>query len=158
MGDAESYEDSAWTEPVQFHKNYESGCIYTLINNNTEYEITRVGSASGEVRVEEYYRDKPVTKIAASAFRGSPRVEKILVGNNVRYIGDSAFYKCTKLTEVTIPDSVTYLGAAAFQLCSALKVVNIPKAVDIVRESTFTTKSRRLKFPHFRIARHLRAL
>ena len=42
-GDSD-FEDSAWTETVYFHKDYETGCIYTLINNNTEYAIEEHGA------------------------------------------------------------------------------------------------------------------
>lgn len=35
---------SEWSEIYSFHKDYETGCLYRLINNNTEYEIYGVGT------------------------------------------------------------------------------------------------------------------
>ena len=37
---------SAWSAGLEFHMNYTTGCVYTLINNNSEYEITQVGTSS----------------------------------------------------------------------------------------------------------------
>ena len=128
--------DSNWSPVLNFHKEYETGCVYTLINNE-EYEITRVGMASGLVLIEDEYLGKPVTSIASSAFKSSSRIEKVEIGNNVTSIGENAFYNCSKLTEVTIPDSVTTIGMAAFQACRALTKINIPKSVTVINDYTF---------------------
>ena len=126
LGGAQNETISDWSEVINFHKDYETGLVYTLINGNTEYEITKVGSATGELVIEDTYRGKPVTRIADSAIRGSTKVERITVGNNVTSIGSNAFYNCGKLTSVVLPDCVTYIGSSAFQACSALESVNIP--------------------------------
>ncbi|MGN1062131.1 MAG: leucine-rich repeat domain-containing protein, partial [Candidatus Scatosoma sp.] len=137
VGDGKTHQDSEWSEIIQFHKDYETGCVYTYIKNNTEYEITKVGSASKNVIVGETYRGKPVTKIADAAFKGSGRVEGISIGSNVTYIGDNAFYNCPKLTYVEMPDSVTYLGVSAFQSCRSLLSVNISKGVTELNNYVF---------------------
>ena len=43
------YDDSAWSEEIEFTREAESGLIYKLINANTEYKVAGYGEASGEV-------------------------------------------------------------------------------------------------------------
>jgi uncharacterized repeat protein (TIGR02543 family) len=126
---------SSWSENVEFHKNYETGLIYTLINNNTEYQITKVGKAVGDIVIEDVYRGKPVTQIKNAAFRSSSKLTGITIGANVTSIGENAFYNCTKLTRVDIPDSVTTIGESAFSGCSSLTSVSLPKdLVDVPKD------------------------
>ena len=129
-------EDSPWSKAYEFHKDYETGCLYTLINN-VEYEITRSGSASGKVEIEDVYRGKPVTRIADNAFKGNKRIEEVIIGNNVEKIGEMAFSNCGALKSITIPDSVKTIGRAAFQSCRSLTKVNLPKELTELREYTF---------------------
>lgn len=135
----DGYSDSEWSVDYEFEKDYESGCVYTLINNNTEYEVLRVGSASGEVVLGDTYRKKPVTGIADAAFKGSGRIEKVVIGENVTSIGENAFYNCTKLVEVVIPESVTSIGKSAFHNCNQLQTINLPSGLTVIEPYTFTT-------------------
>lgn len=132
-----SKRESKWSKVLEFHKDYESGCIYTLINNNREYELTKAGRAQGEVLLEDEYRGKPVTRIADAAFKGSGRVTSIIVGKNVETIGASAFYNCSKLTSVTLPEGLKSMGTSVFQACRVLKEVNIPEGVTTIPEYAF---------------------
>lgn len=129
--------DSDWSDIINFHKNYETGCIYTLINNNTEYEITKVGTAAGTFTIEDVYRGKPVTRIADAAFKGSGKVVEITVGGRVTEIGDNAFYNCSKLQKVTLPTSLRTLGVSAFQSCRELKEIVIPNSLEVISDYTF---------------------
>lgn len=99
--------------------------VYTLINGNTEYEITDIGKASGNIIIEDVYRGKPVTRIAARAFYSKALVKSVTIGNNVTSIGDFAFSGCSYLASVTIPESVTSIGVNAFQSCRALTNVKL---------------------------------
>lgn len=132
-----SYSDSEWSEAVAFEKGYESGCIYTLINGSSEYEVTKYGTASGDVNLGDMYRNKPITSIAASAFKGSSKVQNVTVGKYVKTINENAFYNCRYLVSVTLPESLTTLGTAVFQGCSALESVNIPGGITEIDEYTF---------------------
>ena len=87
--------DSKWSDAFVFTKPYENGLVYTLTNANTEYEVTRVGSARGDIEIGDVYRGKPVTSIAEKAFYSSSGVKSIVVGKNVREIGDYAFTNCS---------------------------------------------------------------
>ena len=129
-------EESEWSETYYFHRAYETGCLYRLINNS-EYEITAKGSASGVVTIEDIYRGKPVTSIADSAFRKCWGMEELIIGNNVRSIGESAFLHCKDLKSVVIPESVVSIGISAFQNCSALTSVNIPESIVELPDYTF---------------------
>ena len=129
--------DSEFTDVIYFQKFFETGCVYSLINNNTEYEIKKVGKASGEFAIEKIYRGKAVTRIADGAFKGSTRVTNITIGENVSSLGENAFYNCAKLQAIVIPSSVREIGKACFQSCKALKEVVIPNSITTLDEFTF---------------------
>lgn len=128
---------SAWSSVIYFHKDYETGCIYELINNNTEYAVKKVGTASDKVVFDEYYRGKPLTTVQDSAFRNNSKVTEIEFGNQLKYIGDRAFFSCSKLTTITIPDSVEYIGVAAFQSCGKLESIELPEKLTSISDSAF---------------------
>ena len=60
--------DSEWSEICYFSKEYETGCIYKLVNN-VEYHISKIGSAMDNIVIEAKYRNKPVTAILDTAMR-----------------------------------------------------------------------------------------
>ena len=130
---------SPWSEIVPFHRDSESGLVFQLINGNTEYAVKGIGSASGDIVIEDTHRGKPVTAILEDAFRGkgNSRVESVTIGANVKTIGDNAFYNCTNLKSVVIPDSVTSIGANLFQGCSSLETVAFPDTLTSIPAYTF---------------------
>lgn len=128
---------SDWSKTMFFHKEYETGCVYALINNDREYEISRVGRASGAFTLEDEYRGKPVTRIADGAFRKSRSITLVTLGKNIAYIGESAFNYCTNLETIVIPNTVSEIGSSCFQLCTSLKEVNIPTGVSVIGNNTF---------------------
>lgn len=132
------YTESKWTKDFYFKKLYETGCLYSLINNDREYEITRVGKASGSFVIEDEYRGKPVTRIADSAFRRSKAITAVTIGNNVLYVGAGAFSNCINLTTVVFPDCVEEIGDSCFTSCSSLKNVNIPLSLKVIDTYLFT--------------------
>ena len=151
--------DSKWSDAFVFTKPYENGLVYTLTNANTEYEVTRVGSARGDIEIGDVYRGKPVTSIAEKAFYSSSGVKSIVVGKNVREIGDyafsrsdavqvvlpagvqkigqCAFQRCLSLQSVTLPAGLTDIGDHAFQRCSKLEEVNLPDSVTHLGRNPF---------------------
>ena len=129
--------DSKWSDAFVFTKPYENGLVYTLTNANTEYEVTRVGSARGDIEIGDVYRGKPVTSIAEKAFYSSSGVKSIVVGKNVREIGDYAFTNCSNLQSVTLPDGLSELGEHAFQGCRALQSIKLPDSLKEVKKSSF---------------------
>jgi hypothetical protein len=129
-------EESKWSETYYFNRAYETGCLYRLVNNS-EYEITAKGEATGVVIIEDLYRGKPVTSIAENAFRKCWDMTEIVIGNNVKTIGEGAFLHCKDLVKVTIPTSVTSIGDSAFQDCKALTTINVPESVTEISDYTF---------------------
>ncbi len=135
-GGTNSGKASKWSTSFVFSKDYETGCVYTLVNN-LEYQITRAGSAKGTVKIESVYRGKPVTSIADGAFQSNGSVEEIIFGDNIRSIGANAFRSCKRLRAITIPDSVTTIGESAFSACSLLESVTIPGSVENISTAAF---------------------
>lgn len=129
---------SEWSESFIFHRDYESGLVYSLINNNTEYRVTKAGTATGDIVIEDMYRGKPVTEIGDAAFRSSgDRIKSVTLGGNIRSIGSSAFYNCTGLERVTMSDSVVSLGESAFQNCASLVMVRLSANITELPEYAF---------------------
>ncbi len=128
---------SAWSDVIDFHRDHDSGLRFKLINNGSEYEVSRVGSAEGIVTIDDEYRGKPVTAIGETAFRESKKLEGIVIGKNIRSIGQAAFHNCIALKSVVIPDTVTSIGISAFQGCAALESVTLPSELEAIPERAF---------------------
>lgn len=137
MAGANMDKDSDWSKVLEVSKSYETGCVYKLVNSS-EYEIVGAGSAAGIVKIEDVYRNKPVTSIADGAFQSNNVIENVILGNNVKSIGHNAFRSCKKLTSITIPESVTEIGEAAFLSCNALKSVRVPGGVETLSKNAFS--------------------
>lgn len=135
---------SEWSTPISYHQDYVSGCVYELINNNSEYAIQTMGMAKGEIYIEDFYRGKPVTTIKASAFRTGTSITKVVIGNNVTTIQENAFYGCSRLTNVVLPESLVTLGNSAFQNCHELAEINIPSKLTALPAYMFA-QCRKLK-------------
>ncbi len=136
-GDEVLTRQSDWSKAITFHKGYETGLVYRLINNQSEYEIAGAGTASGDIVIEDVYRGKPVTRIADSAFKSNRRITNLVIGNNVKYIADNAFYNSTGLETIVIPSSVTYIGSAAFYGCQNIESIVIPNSVTAIKDYAF---------------------
>lgn len=135
---SDSKDESNWSDELKFHRDYESGCRYTLINNNSEYEITSDGDASGHVIIEDTYRGKPVTRIADSAFRNNGKLESVSLGKNIREIDKNAFYNCSNLVSINLPDSLKSIGDSAFQACRSLTSIKVPAGITEIKPYTFS--------------------
>ena len=133
------YSDSQWSETYFFHKYYENGCIYRLINNDTEYELSSAGTSGESVEIGGIYRGKPVTRVGEKAFRGSRTLQTVTILDGVTSIGASAFTNCIELVSVTIPDSVTTIGDSAFQGCYALTSITLPDSVTKISNNLFSS-------------------
>ena len=131
--------EGEWSETVYFSKGYETGCVYTLINDDKEYALSKYGESSGTIYIENEYRGKPVTEISSRAFKGYSEIEYVHVGDNVKRIGDNAFYNCKNLKGVYFSEKSTleYIGGSAFKQCALLEEVSIPEGVSVLYDSTF---------------------
>ena len=110
-----------------------------------------------EIVVPSTYKGKPVTKIAAGAFKSNDDIVSLVIeggvteigaeafkdcknlatielGNDLKKIGDSAFMNCKLITGVQIPQGLTYLGVKAFKGCLNLENINLPDGLKYVGE------------------------
>lgn len=135
-----STKNSDWAEYGEFTKDEESGFVYQLINNRTEYELVGGGKASGDVVIEDTFRGKPVTSIKASALSRNSKITSLVVGKNVKTIGKRAFYSMTELTSVSFKagSKLTTIGENLLQSCKKLKKVSFPETLTELPNYTFS--------------------
>lgn len=138
VGNGRDIKDSVWSSAKDFRKGYSTGLVYELIQNETAYAIVNVGRASGEVVIEDEYRDnKPVIQIGDRAFKNNKKITKVTLGANIMSVGKEAFYGCTALQEIVIPEGVTYMGDSTFQNCSSLRSIKLPSTLSSVPSYAF---------------------
>lgn len=130
--------ESTWSNTISFHKDFDPGLIYELINEDTEYQIISVGTAKGDLVIPSTYRGKPVVKIGTKAFRSNTRVTSVVMPNTIVEIGDSAFYNCSSLEKITLSENLKDIGVAAFQSCRLLTEIEIPSSVNTIPDNAFT--------------------
>ena len=138
VGKDEVNKDSDWSEQIQFTREQEPGMVFTLINNNTEYEVKDKGVATGDIVIPDTYRGKPVTSIGKKAFFNKSDVATVTLGKNIRSIGDFAFANCSYITSINLPEGLTYIGESAFASCRLLAGdLVIPEGVTAIPNKAF---------------------
>lgn len=109
------------------------GLVYEEVNE--EITITGYTGAGGEVVIPAEIDGKPVTQIAAQAFRVSKvpaalNITKITIPDSVTTMGNGVFFGCSNLQEVVFPENVSIPSTASmFRDCTALQSVTIPQNV-----------------------------
>lgn len=136
VGNGKDLKDSPYVT-FSFVKAPESGLVYQLINDNTEYQLIGVGSATGDVVMESEFRGKPVTSIADNALANTSKITSFTVSENITAIPKKAFYNCSAMTSITLPAGITSIGPNAFQSCKALTSIHIPDGVTVLEPYTF---------------------
>lgn len=117
-------------------------------------------SASGEFTVPAEIDGEKITKIGASAYKGSA-VTKVIIPANIKIIDEmafmdcrslqsiefgadvvevktSAFQNCTNLTDITFNDGLYQLGHSAFSGCYDLTEIKFPASLSIIDKYCFT--------------------
>lgn len=88
------------------------------------YAVTGcLDSSPISIVIPDCYRDKPVLKIAARAFRAKKTIRLVCLPAKLREIGDSAFEDCISLHSVSGGEELMYIGEAAFRRCILLQQV-----------------------------------
>jgi len=100
-----------------------SGLSFTLITNNTAYEVSRGSATAANIVIPATYNGLPVTRIASASVSGQ------------NYSG--AFVNFTAMTSITIPDSVTVIDLGAFRGCTNLTSITIPDSVIAIAHGAF---------------------
>ncbi len=122
-GRGEDVQNSKYSVKFDFYREKEPNMKFTLINNNTEYQVISKDSKTDETGVfiiPDTYRGKPVTAIGEKAFFNKADVKTVVIGKNVKKIGTQAFANCTNLTSLTLPDTLVSIQDRAFQGCRQL--------------------------------------
>ena len=115
------------------------GLSFTLINNDTEYEVLGIGDCTDtDIVIPSIYMGKLVTSIGEDAFFHYHSLKSIEIPNSVTNIGELAFYSCDSLTSIEIPNSVTSIGLSAFSGCYSLTNIEIPNSVTSIGDSAFS--------------------
>ena len=130
--------DSGWSQSLSFVREHETGLAFALNSRGDAFEVTGLGSASGEITVPDTYRGYPVTGIADRAFYNKSAVTKVTLGENIVSIGEQAFANCSYLTDVNLPLNLRTIGKMAFQSCRVLATpAVIPAGVTEIGEQAF---------------------
>lgn len=131
------YLSSDWSKEFSYAMPAESGLQYSLTNANTEYTVTGIGTAKGNIVIGDTYKGKPVTSIADRAFYSKSAITDITISSNIKTIGKYAFTGCSNLKSVTFEGDVESIGDYAFQSCSSLTSINLPNTVTEIGKYTF---------------------
>ena len=78
------------------------GLRYTLINNGTEYEISKAGNLEGEITIPSTYNEKPVTRIARWGFANSLDITGIIIPESISMLYGSSFANCPNIKSITV--------------------------------------------------------
>ncbi|MBQ9085372.1 MAG: leucine-rich repeat protein, partial [Clostridia bacterium] len=138
LGDGKSMKDSGYAVYKYEKDESETGLKYELINNNTEYRLVGIGSASGDVVMEETFRGKDVTAIASGALANNGKITSFTFNSKVTEIPEKAFYNCNALENVVIPENIVKIAQRAFQSCRKLNKVSLPSGVTVIEEYAFS--------------------
>ena len=110
---------------------------YTLINNNTEYQVCSCTGDPESVIIPATYQDKLVTKIGDEAFSGCSGLTEVIIRASIKSIGKYAFKNCSKLNSIILPKTAKSIDLGAFYGCSSLTTFEIPHGATRIMEYTF---------------------
>lgn len=119
---------------------YEGHTFGYSVNEDGDYEITSVnykGADMIDIKIPESIDGRPVSGIAADAFKADVFIKSVVIPSSVTYISDFAFYGCTGITEIVIPNSVTEIGQGAFRDCTALAKITFSNTLKTIDNYAF---------------------
>ena len=128
---------SRWSQAIEFERPYENGLTMELTDSNTAFEVTGIGTASGDIVIPDTYRGLPVTSVAERAFINNTSVTAVTVGANVKEIGDYAFANCYGIASLTLPEGLESIGANAFQSCREITSLTLPDSLTALGANAF---------------------
>ena len=135
------WKDGAYASVIWGKSIDAQGLLYTLINNDTEYEVSGiqyvVGRLYTKIIIPSTHKGLPVTIIGDEALRQKSPLGSIEIPDSVISIGNYAFYCCNTLTSVVIGNGVTSIGSNAFCGCPSLKEITMGKSVTSIGEYAF---------------------
>jgi hypothetical protein len=103
---------------------------FELIEDNTKVRITgqTTQSVVSELTIPSEIDGKPVTEIAANAFKDNLKLKSVTIRNNVLTMGENAFQGTLYLRSVTFDTGspLTVIPSRAFNGASSLVEINLP--------------------------------
>jgi len=111
------------SSPTSVVINYTAGLLFTIINNNTAYSVSKGTATASFIRIPAVHNDLPVVEIADSGFSSYSNMKGIIIPSGVTRIGNYAFFNCSNLNSVLIPAGVTSIGNFAFHDCTVLSTI-----------------------------------
>jgi len=109
--------------PTDIVIDYTSGLVFTLINNNTAYSVSKGTATASIIIIPAVHEGLSVIEIADSGFSSYANMTSIIMPSGVTKIGNYAFFQCGNLTSVVIPAGVVSIGNFAFHDCNNLTTV-----------------------------------
>ncbi len=122
------------------------GLEYTLISDNTEYEVSGIGTATDtDIVIPGMYNGKRVTRIGAGAFQDCSTfketivlsITSVTVTNGITSIEHGAFAYCTTIKNVVLPSELKIVGDYAFYLLCDMNEIMLPNSVTYIGEYAF---------------------
>jgi len=135
------------------------GLVFTLINNDTEYKVSKGTATVDDIVIPYTYEGKSVTSIGyfgnysnlkkiiipdnitnieGGAFNGCISLESIIIPNSIMSIGNGTFSDCIRLASITISNNVTIIGSHTFSGCISLESIVIPDSVISIGDGAFS--------------------
>ena len=113
----------------------------TVSQSDGSVWITGRSDRSAELIIPAELDGKPVSGIAAKAFRGDEFLISVQIPEGVTYIGGDAFSSCLALETASLPAGLTEIGERAFLFCGSLREIVIPEGVTRIGQNAFAYDS-----------------
>jgi len=110
---------------------------FTLINDDTAYEVSRGTSTDTVISIPEDYNGLPVISVAYCGFQEFKSLTSIFIPNCVTSIGSRAFQGCESLINIHLPESITNIGESVFYGCTSLTSISLPSGISNIGTMTF---------------------
>jgi hypothetical protein len=132
--------DASWNyynSPVVWGYVVTQDLEFTLIDNDTAYEVSKGTATDTNVTIPNEYNGLPVKKIADYGFSNYTNLTKITLPDHLTTIGVNAFSGCNNLTTTNIHNYITTIESGAFSNCSSLFSLYIPSNITTIGNNAF---------------------
>lgn len=124
---------------------YSDGLEYALINYDSEYAVTGLGSCGDSViNIPPKHNGLPVTVIGAEAFKNydlftdtERDIIAVNIPNSVKTVSTRAFWGIKTLETVIFGENVETIGEEAFYICNGLTEAILPKKTARIEKNAF---------------------
>jgi len=119
-------------------EKFTEALTFALNDDKASYSVTGVVKTDEkDIEIPSVYRNLPVTKISANAFRNCESIKTVHIPYGIATIGECAFFGCKAVTEIELPESVKAIRSCAFMDCESLIHITVPDSVTVLEYSAF---------------------